>query len=70
MIWCFVYYSSLKANAMFLQLNHQKPDVYGFSKAFVLECYKLTKTFPPDEKFGMVSQIRRAALSVHLNIAE
>ncbi|HNP24678.1 MAG TPA: four helix bundle protein [Panacibacter sp.] len=55
---------------MFLQLNHQKPDVYGFSKAFVLECYKLTKTFPPDEKFGMVSQIRRAALSVHLNIAE
>ena len=30
----------------------------------------LTKRLPPDEKFGMISQIRRAALSVHLNIAE
>jgi len=55
---------------MFLHLNHQKLDVYSFSKAFVIECYKLTKTLPSDEKFGMISQIRRAALSVHLNIAE
>ncbi|HRI21805.1 MAG TPA: four helix bundle protein [Panacibacter sp.] len=55
---------------MFLQLNHQKLDVYSFSKTFVLGCYKLTKTLPADEKFGMISQIRRAALSVHLNIAE
>lgn len=37
---------------------------------FVLECYKLTATFPADERFGMVAQIRRAALSVYLNIAE
>ena len=55
---------------MFLTLNHQKLDVYQFSRMFVLECYKLTKVLPPDEKFGMISQIRRAALSVHLNIAE
>jgi len=55
---------------MFLTLNHQKLDLYGFSRKFVLECYKLTKQLPPDEKFGMISQIRRAALSVHLNIAE
>ena len=55
---------------MFLQLNHQKLDVYKFSKQFVLECYKLTKNFPVEEKFGMTSQIRRAALSAHLNIAE
>ena len=41
-----------------------------FSRKFVLECYKLTKHLPADEKFGMISQIRRAALSVHLNIAE
>jgi four helix bundle protein len=55
---------------MFLKLNHQKLDIYSFSKSFVFECYKLTKLLPADEKFGMISQIRRAALSVHLNIAE
>lgn len=55
---------------MFLTLNHQRLDVYQTSKAFVLECYKLSKALPPNEKFGMISQIRRAALSVHLNVAE
>lgn len=55
---------------MFLTLNHQKLDVYNVSKEFVFECYKLTKAFPSDEKFGILSQIKRAALSVHLNIAE
>ncbi len=55
---------------MFLTLNHQNLDIYQSSKNFVLECYKLTKILPTEEKFGMVSQIRRAALSVHLNIAE
>jgi four helix bundle protein len=55
---------------MFLTLNHQKLDIYQVSKLFVLECYKLSKALPTEEKFGMVSQIRRAALSVHLNISE
>ncbi|HLK29577.1 MAG TPA: four helix bundle protein [Puia sp.] len=55
---------------MFLPLNHQKLDVYSVSRAFILECYRLTKHLPSDEKFSMISQIRRAALSVHLNIAE
>lgn len=55
---------------MFLTLNHQKLDIYSASKIFVTECYKITKYFPPEEKFGMISQIRRAAVSVHLNIAE
>lgn len=55
---------------MFLTLNHQKLDLYTASRLFVLECYKMSKHLPSDEKFGMISQIRRAALSVHLNIAE
>jgi four helix bundle protein len=55
---------------MFLELAHTKLDVFVVSKAFVLSCYKETKSFPSEEKFGMISQIRRAALSVYLNIAE
>ncbi|MBI5856524.1 MAG: four helix bundle protein [Sphingobacteriales bacterium] len=55
---------------MFLTLNHQKLEVFSASKEFVFECYRLSKSLPDSEKFSMISQIRRAALSVHLNIAE
>jgi four helix bundle protein len=55
---------------MFLQLAHTKLNVFQFSQDLALECYRLTKLFPNDEKFAMVQQIRRAALSVQLNIAE
>ena len=55
---------------MFLKLNHQKLNVYTMSREFVSECYLLTKKLPSEERFGMITQIRRAALSVHLNIAE
>ena len=55
---------------MFLQLAHKKLNVYQFSQALALECYKVTSQFPNDEKFAMVQQIRRAALSVHLNLTE
>jgi four helix bundle protein len=59
-----------KTSRMFLTLNHQKLDVYSASKEVVIECYKLTNKLPSEERYGMISQIRRAALSVHLNIAE
>jgi four helix bundle protein len=36
----------------------------------VADCYKLVAVFPRDEKFGLVSQIRRAPSSVPANIAE
>jgi len=55
---------------MFLQLKHEKLDVFQFSRSFVGECYRLTKELPAEERFNLISQIRRAALSVHLNIAE
>jgi four helix bundle protein len=55
---------------MFLKLNHQKLEVFTMSRQFVLECYKMSNTLPGDERFGMTTQIRRAAVSVYLNIAE
>ena len=55
---------------MFLKLNHQNLDAFIICRQFVFECYKLTNSLPADERFGMISQIRRAALSVYLNIAE
>jgi four helix bundle protein len=55
---------------MFITLNHQKLDVYKASIKLTVECYRFTNSLPTEERFSMVSQIRRAALSVHLNIAE
>ena len=55
---------------MFLPLSHTKMDVYKCSRDLALECYKVTVLFPSDEKFAMIQQLRRAALSVHLNLAE
>ena len=55
---------------MFLQLAHTKLDVYQCSQELISECYRITAQFPNEEKFAIIQQIRRAALSVHLNIAE
>ena len=55
---------------MFLQLAHTHMEVYKYSKSLTLEVYKITKVLPESEKFNLISQLRRAALSVHLNLAE
>ena len=45
-------------------------EVWKLAKDFASEIYTITRRFPADEKFGMVSQLRRAAISVSMNIAE
>ena len=44
--------------------------VWQKSMDLVTEIYKITKTFPQEEKYGLISQIRRSAVSVPSNIAE
>lgn len=47
-------------------------DLIVWQKAhvFVLAIYKITKKYPKEEIFGLVNQMRRAAISITANIAE
>ena len=55
---------------MFLTLGHTKLDIYAITRQFVKECYTAVLKFPAEEKYIITQQIKRAALSVHLNVAE
>ena len=60
----------LSKNGIMLSLGHKKMKAYQLALSLVKEVYKLTSNFPVDERFGLVSQLRRAAVSVCSNIAE
>ncbi|MDB5253221.1 MAG: ribosomal protein [Flaviaesturariibacter sp.] len=55
---------------MFLLLAHTRLDIFPVSRSLVLQCYQVTRLFPPEERFCLVPQARRAALSVHFNLSE
>ena len=59
-----------KPNFMFIQLKHKSLDVYQAIRDLVTETYKVSLKLTTEEKFNMVQQMRRAALSVKLNFAE
>jgi len=48
----------------------QDMEVFKLSHFLTLEIYRLTKNFPPEEKFGLSAQMRRSAYSIPVNIAE
>lgn len=48
----------------------EKLEVWQLSRIFAKDIYLITKNFPDDEKFGLISQLRRAAISISSNIAE
>ena len=50
--------------------NFEKLDVWQQAVDLAAFIYDVTGKFPSDEKFGIVSQMRRAAVSVPSNIAE
>lgn len=49
---------------------HEGLEVWKRAVDFVVRIYRMTESFPREEKFGLTSQIRRAAVSVPANIAE
>ena len=50
--------------------NFKKLIVWQKARVFVKDMYLITKKFPREELFGLTSQIRRATVSIALNIAE
>ena len=51
-------------------MSYEELDVWKESHKLALEIYKLTRNFPKDERFRIVDQMCRAAISVPTNIAE
>src|SRR5262245_340029 len=45
-------------------------DVYKLANEFAMEVFEITKSFPPEEKYALTSQIRRSSRSVCLNLRE
>ncbi len=50
--------------------NYKELKVWQRSYQLCLEIYRITKEFPKEERYGLMSQIRRATVSVFSNIAE
>ena len=53
-----------------VEYSFYRLDVWKIGMALVNEIYSLTRKFPSDEKFCLTAQLRRAVISVPLNIAE
>ncbi|GHH53296.1 MAG: four helix bundle protein [Gammaproteobacteria bacterium] len=52
------------------QRPHERLDVWRDAMTLVESVYRVTEHFPDSERFGLVSQMRRAAISIPSNIAE
>lgn len=50
--------------------SFEKLTVWVDSKELVKMIYSITKQFPDEEKFGLISQLRRASISIASNLAE
>jgi len=50
--------------------NYKELDVWQKAVRLAIEVYRVTSRFPDAEKFGLISQLRRAATSIPANIAE
>ncbi len=53
-----------------MKFSFETLDVWNLAVQFAEKVYILTKNFPNEETYGMITQLRRASVSVSLNIAE
>lgn len=54
----------------FMKFRYEELEISPIILKFINEVYFLTQKFPSSERYALVSQIQRAAISVYLNIAE
>ena len=50
--------------------SYRDLEIWQRARTLAADIYRITQTFPPTERYGLVSQMRRAAISVPSNIAE
>ena len=55
---------------MMKEQKFRKLSIWHKAMELTEEIYKITKDFPKDELYGLTSQLRRAAVSIAMNIAE
>ena len=53
-----------------MRTSYRDLDVWKVSLLLTAEVYRVTRTLPPDERFGLTAQMRRASVSITCNIAE
>jgi four helix bundle protein len=53
-----------------MEKPHKRLEVWKKSMELALVVYSVTKHFPAEERYGLISQLRRAAVSIPSNIAE
>jgi hypothetical protein len=62
---------SSNSSRFFMSVQHyQQLLVWQKAMDLAVNCYQTTRTFPLEERYGLTSQLRRAATSVAANIAE
>ncbi len=53
-----------------MSFRFEKFEIWHQARKFANDIYTVVKTFPKEERYGLIDQLRRAAVSIALNIAE